>query len=135
VLESPAGTALNTKYVTPVPSVNVSPELRKGIDKKNECVYLSNIQDVDDYSKYVGVFYFHNNRFVYSMTSLKIDDDSLDTRISTVLALPQSTKEKLGILETELHPVYARLRKYEKHEKGFSLVDDAESFAEPLVKS
>jgi hypothetical protein len=136
VLESPAGTALDNKYMIPVSTVQISPNLKQGINKKSECVYLSNIQEIDDLSKYAGIFFFHNNRFVYSMTSQKMEDDIIDKAISSILALPKTTVEKLGTLEETFNPIYAHLQRYEKNEKGFSLVDDAEAFAEPklLVK-
>jgi hypothetical protein len=133
VLESPVGTALDNKYAIPNIAVDIYPNLKQGINKKSECVFLSNIQEIDNISKYAGIFFFHNNRFVYSMTSQKIEDETPDKTISSILALPKTTKEKLETLEETFNPIYAHLQKYEKNDTGFLLVDDAESFMEPKI--
>lgn len=131
---SPVGAALENQALSRTASISSPLEFDSKIDKKNNCVYISNLQSAGKHSKYSGLFCFYNDRFVLSMTSKSFDDaDNLGKNIAPVLALPSTTAEKLGILEQEFNPVYAHLQRYENSGKGFILMDDAESFAEPKI--
>ncbi len=132
---SPVGAALENKALVNTAGISSPLEFDSKIDNKNNCVYVSNLQNAGKYSKYSGLFCFYNNRFVFSMTANSFNDDSdgLGKNIASVLALPSSTAEKLGALEQIFNPIYAHLQRYENSEKGFTLMDDVESFAEPKI--
>lgn len=110
--------------------------LSEGIDKKSGCAYFTNYQSIGDYSKYSGLFCFHNNRFVLSMSiPRKVEQESIDKKVASVLAKDLPTSEKLGLLEKDHRPMYAHLQRYVFEDgKFFGLVDDSESFGEPRVR-
>ena len=135
VSSSPAGTALGKKTLKQisVPDNSLPYKLIEGIDKKNNCVYLSNIQDIGKFSKYSGLFCFYKNRFVLCMTANKFDSESIDNKVAHILASQSNTTENLNVLEQEFNPIYAHLQRYEKTDANFTLMDDAESFSEPKI--
>lgn len=109
------------------------PAFSNGINKDSKCVYLANLQETEDYSKYSGLFMFFNQRFLYSMTCRKIipqDESDITNKIAGVLATDGSTSDKITVLEKEFDPVYAHLQKYTRNDGAYALVDDSESFKE-----
>ncbi|MBI5065348.1 hypothetical protein HZA97_03855 [Candidatus Woesearchaeota archaeon] len=108
--------------------------LTSKIDKKLCCVYFTNLDQLESFSKYSGLFCFHNKRFVVSLTLPLGDQEHIDEDVSKILAGESSSEEKVKELNSKFSPLYSHLSKYFGSDKNYELIDDIEAFGKPTVE-
>ncbi len=114
-------------------------ELSSKIDKKSCCVHFTKLDEYRDFSKYSGLFCFHNKRFVVSLTLPlreleETEKENINKEITTTLAIESSSEEKMSSLTEKFSPLYAHISKYTRLDQSYELIDDIEAFGKPRVK-